>query len=214
MTKKTLCFSPRTHLLDITKIDALIERGPNAPLPSGMQSLFDEAKKIWDDNENDFHFRDFVAADYHRCFQALALLRDQCETFLEFGSGLGVITSSAGLLGYEAYGIEIDPKLVRRSQELAEKYETGAEFSYGSFIPNGYEWTAEFEDDFFKTILDEQDAYEDIDMELRDFDLVYGFPWPGERLFFLDVMQKFGRTGSLFMTYDVREGIIVERLGE
>ena len=49
-------------------------------------------------------------------------------------------------------------------------------------------------------------------MELRDFDLVYAYPWPGERLFFLDIMKKFGRPGAMFMTYDVREGIHVERI--
>ena len=199
-------------MVDITKIDALIERGRGAELLPGMADLFDEAKQIWDDNENDFHFRDFIAADYKRVFQAMAMLTDQAETFLEFGSGLGVITSSAGLLGFEAYGIEIDPSLVRRSQQLAEKYETGAEFGYGSFVPNAYEWTAEFEDEFFKTVLDEHDAYGDLGMELRDFDLVYGYPWPGERLFFLDIMHKHGRPGALFMTFDIREGIIVERI--
>ncbi len=198
--------------MDITKIDALIERGRGADLMPGMSELFDEAKQIWDDNENDFHFRDFIAADYTRVFQALEMLQDQAETFLEFGSGLGVITSTAGLLGFEAYGIEIDPKLVRRSQKLAEKHETGAEFEYGSFVPDGYEWTAEFEDEFFRTILNERDAYDGLGMELSDFDLVYGYPWPGERDFFLDVMKKFGRSGALFMTYDVREGIIVERI--
>ena len=199
-------------LFDLTKIDLRIERGEGADLLPGMQDLFDEAKEIWIANERDFHFRDFVAADYLRVYHALEMLTNQADTFLEFGSGLGVIASTAGMLGYEAYGIEIDPKLVRRSQELSEKHGTGAEFAFGSFIPDDYEWSAEFEDDFFKTILDEHDAYGDLDMELRDFDLVYGFPWPGERLFFLDVMKQFGQPGGLFMTYDVREGIIVERI--
>ena len=201
---------PSLH--DISKIDHLIERGESIDLLPGLADLFADGKQIWDENETDFHFRDFVAADYAKVFRALALLKDQAETFLEFGSGLGVITTTASLIGYEAYGIEIDPKLVRRSQELAEKYDATSEFAFGSFIPDAYEWTGEFEDEFFKTIIDDRDAYEDLDMELRDFDLVYGFPWPGERLFFLDIMNRFGRPGALFMTYDVREGIIVERV--
>lgn len=198
--------------MDLEKIDARIERGETSELLPGMAELFAEAGQIWTDNQNDFHFRDFIAADYDRVYQALSMLSDQAETFLEWGSGLGIITSTAGLLGYQAYGIEIDPKLVRRSQELAEKYDTRAEFSFGSFVPDDYQWTGEFEDEFFRTILDDRDGYGDLDMELRDFDLVYGFPWPGERLFFLDIMKKFGRTGALFMTYDVREGICVERI--
>lgn len=199
-------------MIDVSKIDLLIEHGKGPDLLPGMKELFVEAAQIWDDNENDFHFRDFIAADYERVYQALALLRDQADAFLEFGSGLGAITSTAGLLGYEAYGIEIDPKMLRRAQQLAEKYNTNAEFAFGSFIPDAYEWTAEFEDEFFRTILDDHDAYDDLEMDLEDFDLVYGYPWPGERLFFMDIMQRFGRSGALFMTYDVREGIIVERI--
>lgn len=198
--------------MDLAKIDARIESGETVGLLPGLADLYTEGGLIWDENENDFHFRDFIAADYERVFQALAMLKDQAETFLEWGSGLGIIASTAGMLGYQAYGIEIDPKLVRRSQELAEKYDTNTEFAFGSFVPDGYQWTGEFEDEFFRTILDDNDGYGDLDMELRDFDLVYGFPWPGERLFFLDIMRKFGRSGAMFMTYDVREGIIVERI--
>ena len=225
VARTIICIAPITHrrllavtlssnlpLIDLSKIDATIERDGGAELLPGMREMFSEAGTIWTDNENDFHFRDFIAADYEKVFKALALLKDQADTFLEFGSGLGIITSSAGLLGYEAYGIEIDPKLVRQAEMLAEKYETNAEFSFGSFIPDGYKWSAQFEDEFFKTILDDRDGYGDLDMELRDFDLVYGYPWPGERLFFRDIMDRFGRKGALFMTYDVREGIIVERI--
>lgn len=201
-----------TALRDLSKIDWDIEYGQQAELLPALPDLFDEAKQIWADNENDFHFRDFVAADYERVYRALVLLKEQAETFLEFGSGLGVVTTTASLIGYEAFGIEIDPRLVRKAQELCEKYDADAEFSFGSFIPDDYRWSAEFEDEFFKTILDDRDAYGDLDMELRDFDLVYGYPWPGERLFFLDIMNRFGRPGALFMTYDVREGIIVERI--
>lgn len=199
-------------MIDISRIDWHIEHGEPIALLPGLTELFADGKRIWDDNENDFHFRDFVAADYERVFKALHLLRDQAETVLEFGSGLGVITTTAALLGYEAYGIEIDPKLVRKAEELAEKYDAPSEFAYGSFIPDDYEWSGEFDDEFFKTIIDDRDAYGDLDMELRDFDLVYGYPWPGERLFFKDIMDRFARPGALFMTFDIREGIIVDRI--
>lgn len=200
-------------MIDISKIDWYIEHGPPIELPVELSGLFADGERIWTENENDFHFRDFIAADYERVFHALVLLKDQAETFLEFGSGLGVITTTASLVGYDAFGIEIDPKLVRRSRELAERYNANSEFAFGSFIPDEYEWSSEFEDEFFKTIIDDRDAYGELDMELRDFDLVYGYPWPGERLFFLDIMNRFGRPGALFMTFDVREGIIVERIG-
>lgn len=197
---------------DLSKIDWRIEHGDPIQLNAVISGLFSEATQIWDDNERDFHFRDFIAADYDRVYQALALLKDQAHTFLEWGSGLGVIANSAATLGYRAYGIEIDPKLLRRSQQLAEKYQTSAEFAFGSFIPDEYQWSAEFDDEFFRTALGDHDAYAELDMTLEDFDLVYGYPWPGERVFFLDIMKRFGRRGAMFMTYDAREGIIVERI--
>ena len=197
---------------DLSQIDSRIEHGHRCELLPGLAGLFTEAKQIWDENERDFHFRDFIAADYERVYQALSLLREHAYTFLEWGSGLGVITCAAARLGYSAYGIEIDPKLVRNAQALAKKYDADAEFAFGSFIPDQYEWSAEFDDEFFRTVLDDHDAYGELDMDLEDFDLVYGYPWPGERLFFLDIMQRLGRRGALFMTYDVREGIMVERV--
>lgn len=197
---------------DLSRIDWLIEHGDKPQLPPAVLELCDEATQIWLENENDFHFRDFIAADYERVFFALRMLKEEAERFLEFGSGLGVIATMASLMGYEAYGIEIDPKLVRKSQELCEKHGGRAEFAFGSFIPDDYQWSADYEDEFFRTILDDRDAYADLDLELRDFDLVYGYPWPGERAFFLDIVNRFGRPGAMFMTYDVREGIIVDRI--
>ena len=50
-------------MIELDKIDSLIERGAVRNLLPGMKELFDEAGQIWDENENDFHFRDFIAAD-------------------------------------------------------------------------------------------------------------------------------------------------------
>lgn len=198
--------------MDFENFDNHLERLGKPKLPPGAAELFAEGDEIWEERQRDFHFRDYVSADSERVTQALAVLQDYAETFLEWGSGLGLIASSAGLLGYRAFGIEIDPQLYRQAQQLADKYHTGAEFSLGSFVPDGHEPAGEFEYDFFRTITDEQDGYGDLDMELRDFDLVYAYPWPGERSFFRDILQQWGRPGMLFMTYDVREGIQVEQI--
>jgi hypothetical protein len=198
--------------MNFENFDVCLEHAEKVAILPELREMFAEGDQIWQDNQGDFHFRDYVAADVELVFQALAMLKDRAETFLEWGSGLGLIASSAGRLGYRSCGIEIDPKLYRQAQTLADKYSTGAEFSFGSFVPDGYELTDEFEHEFYRTILDEHDGYGELDMELRDFDLVYAYPWPAERQFFVDVMRQCGRRGALFMTYDVREGIQVEQI--
>ena len=198
--------------ISFENFDAYLDRIDPHPVSPTMAKLFAAGDRIWQENKHDFHYRDYVAADHERVFQALAVLKERAVTFLEWGAGLGIITSTAALLGYEAFGIEIDPKLCRQAEELAEAFGARADFSYGSFVPDAYEASDEYEREFFRTVMDEHDGYAEIDMELRDFDLIYAYPWPGERDFFLDVARQCGRRGALLMTYDVREGIFVEQL--
>ena len=70
------------------------------------------------------------------------------NSLCEWGSGLGVVTCLASLLGFDACGIEIDTDLVSESQHLATKHSTSAKFIHGSFIPPGGERHAKeaFED--------------------------------------------------------------------
>ena len=60
--------------------------------------------------------------------------------FLEWGSASGVITIMADMLGFEAYGIELDESLVNTSRTLATTFESNARFAAGSFLPAGYVW--------------------------------------------------------------------------
>ena len=198
--------------MELHRLDDRIEYGASTALLADLPDLFAESQQIWDQHQHDLHFRDFVAADYERVYQALVLLADQAVTFLEWGSGLGVVASMAAKLGYQSHGIEIDPWLHQHSQELAEKFSAHPKLVSGSFLPDDYQWTGEFDDENFRTVVDDYDAYGQLDMELRDFDLVYAYPWPGERDFFLDVMRKCGRPGSIFLNYDAREGILAERI--
>ena len=55
-------------------------------------------------------------------------------------------------------------------------------------------------------------AYDAIDMELSDFDLVYGFPWPDEHDFFRAIMKQCARPDALFLSYDARDKISLCRV--
>ena len=127
------------------------------------------------------------------------------------GSGLGIVTIMASRMGFEAYGIEAKPDLVEYSESLAQAYGPHARFSQGSFIPDEFEWNPSDGDDAYRTIIDAASAYHELDMELRDFDLIYAYPWPDEHTLYHNVIRALGRREALLLTYDVRKGMELVR---
>ena len=130
------------------------------------QELWREAGRIWDTYEDRREFHSFVAADYAAVYQALVGLRGRVSTVLEWGSGLGVITIMASNLGFDAYGIESEERLVERARELARKFGPRAQFVTGNFIPSDYEWSMEVADESFRSDVEAESGYESLDMEL------------------------------------------------
>jgi hypothetical protein len=187
---------------------------PFIPILPGLEELWLEAGAIWDRFHERGDFFNFVASDYRAVYQLLAGLQGQAGTVLEWGSGLGVVAIMAARLGFQAYGIEIEPRLVDLACGLADKYDAHVEFALGSYVPGDYTLDAELVDADFRTSFDDEPAYGELDMELRDFDIVFVYPWPNERALHQDIMRRCGGPHSLFVTFDVREGLTIERLGQ
>ncbi len=125
----------------------------------------------------------FIPGDYRYAFQVIQwLLRSETVakgvSFLEWGSGQGMVAILASLLGLKASGVEIDEKLVWESRELAARYDTLVEFEHGSYDP------------------DSEDL-EVVTAEGRD--MVYVYPWPGEEAFFLQLFAGTAPAGALLM---------------
>jgi hypothetical protein len=172
-----------------------------------FRSLWAEAHDLWERHQDAPSFHGYVSADYLTVYESLAQLRGRVATVLEWGSGLGIVTIMASRMGFEAYGIEVEPGLIAYSQDLARAYGPKARFAQGSFIPDDFVWNPAAGDDADRTIFDTASAYDELDMELRDFDLIYAYPWPNEHSLFRNIMRKFARRGALLLSYDVREGI-------
>lgn len=187
----------------------------DAALRAQLGSLLDEGWEIWDRFDCEVrqqNWHPFVAADYERVLEALLALRAPRLRFLEWGSATGVITIMADLLGFEAYGIELDPALVDTARGLAERHGSGARFAAGSFLPAGYEWRPSNGDDRRGTIGDGTSAYPGLGHPLEDFDLVYGYPWSGEQPMMLDLIRCYGsREARLLLNGS--EGVRVYRNG-
>ena len=122
----------------------------------------------------------FVPGDYRYAFQILQwLLRTKAAAhgaaFLEWGSGQGMVTILAALLGYDACGVEIDAGLVKESRELAARYDVRARFEHGTY---------DAAKPGLKVFTAQRRA------------AVYVYPWPGEEPFFLDLFAATAEPGA------------------
>lgn len=179
----------------MTVPDAAAAPALDPVLRARLHALAEEGREIWDRfdmevRQNDFH--PFVAADYENVLQALMAVRAPGQRFLEWGSATGIITIMADMLGFEAYGIELDAALVDTARELAAKHGSGARFAAGSFLPSGYRYRPRHGDGRLGTIGDGVSGYRELGVPLDDFDLVYAYPWGGEEPMMLDLMKSYG----------------------
>ena len=154
-------------------------------------------------------FRGFVPSDYVSVYHALRAVADAAvacgNSFCEWGSGLGVVASLAALIGFDAYGIEIDRDLYHASRELAEDFGIPVEFVNGSFISRGADDLIDraFADCDGGLSLDPHadQAYEELGLEIRDFDMVFAFPWPNDEELTAKLFERFAARGALLLTY-------------
>lgn len=188
--------------------DALLAR--LGELRAEGRALFDRFER--DVREREFH--PFVPADYDRVLDTLVALRQPGLRFLELGSATGVITIMADMLGYEAFGIELDAELVSVARGLAERFGSGARFAAGSFLPDGYAWRPPGGDGRTGTIGSGAAAYGELRHPLADFDVVYGYPWDGEEPMMHDLVARCGASGARLLLHGGGvEGVRVYRGG-
>jgi len=151
----------------------------------------------------------FIPCDHREAYETLRELRSRALTFIEFGSGAGIVTIMADLLSFEAYGIEMEPWLVDRSIEIAEQFGSGAIFAEGTFVPPAYQDEIEHLSGEFHTPTNGACAFDELGLELSDFDLVFAYPWPGDEDWLSELMRRHARADAILLTYDAREGFQV-----
>ncbi|MCA9135729.1 MAG: class I SAM-dependent methyltransferase [Planctomycetales bacterium] len=132
-------------------------------------------------------------SNYYIAYHALKYLIDHGlagdRSFCEWGSGFGVVTCIAAMLGYEATGIEIEPELCRRARSLVKKVGVKAEFIQSSYRDEAA-----------------SDGSDEPSQSLAPFPLgrgcsgvIYVYPWPAEEAY---IESLFARSGStILVTY-------------
>jgi hypothetical protein len=167
-----------------------------------INAVIEEGRDIFERFDSDVRsqrFHPFIPADYDIVLRTLVPLRAPGLRFLEWGSGSGVITIMADMLGFEASGIEIDGELVAIARELGARTGSGANFAEGSFLPAGYRWKPAGGDGRLGTIGLAESGYLALGRPLDDFDLVFGYPWDGEQPMMLDLMRQYGSRQARFL---------------
>jgi SAM-dependent methyltransferase len=191
-----------------SRIDAVIGEGCE------IFDQFDETVRVK-------AFHPFVPADYALVLDTLLAIQNSGRlprsqgrpSFLELGSATGVITIVADLLGFDAFGIELDGSLVATARKLAERHESRARFAAGSFLPAGYRWKPESGDARMGTIGSGPSAYMELGRALDDFDVVYAYPWDGEAPIMLDLMRRYGNPNAQLLLMDTVAGPRIVRNG-
>lgn len=164
---------------------------------------------------DDVVIENFVPCDFHLLDQALSWI-DQNHLlagghFCELGSGFGVAAMLAAARGMESVGIEIEPTLVDQANRLAGQLGLSSRFYCGSFVPYNISGIVDISRDVEHVATIEGEVYEEIGLELDDFDLFFAFPWPGEEHFFESVFLKCASVNSLLLTYRGRNGMHLVR---
>ncbi len=176
-------------------------------IPASIVELWHKADDVWETYQAKPAFESYASADYGEVFHALKSLVGKADTFLEFGSGLGIVTMMADHLGFKSHGIEAKASLVSMAEEYAREYAPQATFAAGSFIPDEFSWDPSSGDESVRTFVDVPSAYAELDMELEDFDLIYAYPWPTEHSLYQNILTQYARKGAIYLTYDAQEGI-------
>lgn len=129
--------------------------------------------------------------------------------FLEWGSGFGLATGLANILGYKACGIELRQGLVDIARSLLDEQGLKADFLCTSYIPEGYinYETADGEDlvpdDSFGHKPDANPCYiaDGMEVEIGEIDLFYVYPWPGEQTLMLKLFDAVATPDAILLAY-------------
>ncbi|MGI9244307.1 MAG: hypothetical protein ACR2RV_26145 [Verrucomicrobiales bacterium] len=190
--------------------------GKSSP-PEQVSTFLTAAEKRIDhlfETEQNKRIPRFIPSDPLAIFRAIDFVTGADlplgRVFCEWGSGFGVATGIAALLGYEAYGIEIEPSLVDASESLAD--EQGLEFTIlnTSYIPEGFESYAAVGGEELvlpESFSDHGDGFDQIPVydgmpySTDEIDLFFVYPWPGEQEFMQQLFEAVATEGAILLTY-------------
>jgi len=190
----------------------------NQPLPGEVGTFIDAAEAHIDNLSHGWAndpMPGFVNSDFDTAWRTLAAVRDQLrpgDAFCEWGCGLGIVAALASIVGFDAHGIEIEPRLIDAGVDFLDDHDVSIELAAGSFIPAGSTESDALTGDGDLGMRDESvPAYDELGLEIDDFDVIYIFPWPGEEHAALRLFERHAATGALLIVNHGMNGMSVQR---
>src|SRR5499427_5605444 len=126
-------------------LEVIEMEGPEVHVPDTVARLIATCSRGWEQffaDNDDHHAPRFVPSVPERVLAVLEEVTTRklppTRVFCEWGSGFGTATCLAALLGYEAYGLEIDEELVRLSRAIARRLGIPVKMLCTSLFPAGY----------------------------------------------------------------------------
>lgn len=186
-------------------------------LPADVARYLTEADRRIDElfeTERNKRMPKFIPSDSELLYAALEWITSEDlplgRVYCEWGSGIGIGTCMASMLGYEAFGIEIEPDLVEMSRKLAADAGIGnVQILEGSYIPDGFDsyggvggeglvapedFISGDDRPFFPT-------YDGMPYPTDEIDLFFVYPWPGEQEFMQELFAALAADGAILLAY-------------
>ncbi len=177
-------------------------------IPTAIERILQDADQVlqayWDQWTKK-PIEQYVACDFRDVWHALSKLTEsklaKGNTFCEWGCGFGIVTGLASQLGWEAVGIEAESFLVDQANRFLARNRLKGEILHGNFLPRGSERLASSQSNHASLFHQVVIAYEQHDLELDDYALVFAYPWPGEHHFLQEVFRLYAGDGALLMMF-------------
>ena len=142
-----------------------------------------------------------------RCLVTLRAKEPGLVRFLEWGSGLGIVAVAAAKLGFDAHGIEWDDAMVDEAKQLSARHGVRVPFVAGSFVPPGSDRLLDRAELSTRTVLQSDDAYDRLERDMDEFDVVFAYPWPEEEALYRQLFLRHGAEGAVLVVYGQLDGV-------
>ena len=200
---------------------------PEASVSDELARLIDTCSRGWERffaNNDDHQAPRFVPSVPEIVFSALEEVTKRNlppnRVFCEWGSGFGTATCMASLLGYEAYGIEIEEELVWLSRAIARRLGIAVEIICTSMFPEGYasyagiggaelvtpESWSDYGDEDRGSL-----RYDGMDIDIAEIGLFFAYPWPEEQELIQELFDAIAAEGAILVAYYTDKKVCVFR---